>query len=171
MACDKPDCDHAFIIEYGRGGSIRMRRRCTRWYAPAVCIHKHLPSFHGFEAAGYGWRSLCDFHGFKCQEEKLKNMSILGDDAILLTWAFRLIKRSDSVDKAFELRDAYVEVVIAEAERAQPRWTLEDAEELVFYQDRCWMYPRYILESWIDAKGLTQAGYISVTSISENSHM
>ena len=28
VACDKPDCDHAFIIEYGRGGSIRMRRRC-----------------------------------------------------------------------------------------------------------------------------------------------
>jgi hypothetical protein len=171
VACDKPDCDHAFIIEYRSDGSIHMRRRCKRWYAPAVCIDKHLPSFHGFQAAGYGWRSLCDFHGFKCQEEKLKGMSILGDDAILLTWAFRLIKRADSVDKAFELRDAYVLVVIAEAERAQPRWTLEDAEELVSYLDKCWMYPRYILESWIDAKGLTQAGYISVTSISESSHM
>ena len=174
VACSAPNCDHAFFVDYGADGSITMRRRCQRWYAPAVCIDKHLPSFHGFQKAGYGWRSLCDFHGFQCFEEKLKGLSIKGDSAVLAMWAFRLIKRAESTAKASMLRDEFVRVIIAAAlphgERA-PMWTLETATELVGYLDRCWMYPPFILEAWIDAKGLDQAGYISTTAFCESGHM
>jgi hypothetical protein len=132
---------------------------------------KHLPSFNGFRDAGYGWRSLCDFHALKCFEEKLKDLGIKGDSAVLLVWAFRIIKRAESVAKAFRLRDGFVRIVIAQAELAQPLWTLETAEQIISYLDRCWMYPQFILESWLDAKALTQPGYISTTSFCEASHM
>jgi hypothetical protein len=38
VACSEANCDHAFFVDYGADGSIRMRRRCKRWFKPAVCI-------------------------------------------------------------------------------------------------------------------------------------
>ena len=168
VPCSAPNCDHAFFVTYGADGSIRMRRRCIRWYAPAVCLDKHLPSFKGFERAGYGWRSLCRFHAPKCFEEKLKDLGIKGDGASALVWGFKLLQRSLTVTKAFELRDAFVTAIIAQAARPQPLWTFETAEELVNYIDRCWMYPEYILLAWIDANGARPLSTTSTRDLSPN---
>ena len=42
-------------------------------------------------------------------------------------------------------------------------WTLEDAEHVMEYVDKCWMYPDFIRLAWIDALGLETVGYISTT--------
>ena len=141
VPCSAPNCDHAFFVTYGADGSIRMRRRCIRWYAPAVCLDKHLPSFKGFERAGYGWRSLCRFHAPKCFEEKLKDLGIKGDGASALVWGFKLMQRSLTIAKAFELRNEFVTAIIAQAARPQPllRQCRAQRKEQMSAQQQLWV--------------------------------
>jgi len=174
VACSEQTCDHAFIVDYGKDGSIRQRRRCRRWYRPMVTIDKHMPSFDGFRRAGYDDASLCRFHLYKCIEEWLKGHSIQGDAAVALVWAFRLIARSASTVQAFALRNHFVRFVVAQGARVTPLWTLEQAEEVVGYLDRCWMYPDWMLRAWIDAVLLERlvAGlaFLTTTGFCEGGH-
>lgn len=179
VACKKASCDHAFIVTYGSDDqSIRMHRRCwvqpagppKSTYGPSVGIDKHMPSFRGFELAGYGWRSLCDYHCFVCFEEKLKGLGILGDAAVEVVWAFRLVKRSLWKSQAFKMRDEFAKFVVKRSTQPRKPWTLKQAQEIVGYLDRCWMYPDFILLSWIDSQAITQPGYISTTGWCEGSH-
>ena len=172
VACSDPTCNHNFKMEHNfeGNGSFRMTRVCMGDYGPAVCIDKHIPSFLGFLKAGFGPIYLCDYHAFNCCEEKMKKLGIKGKAASNLSWAFRLVKRSASIAQAFELRDELVEYTLLEVLVPEPLWSLEQAQLFLVYFDTCWMYPEYILRSWIDADGLSQEDYVSSTGAAESSH-
>ena len=93
-------------------------------FAPAVCIDKHMPSFNGFRSAGYGHRFLCDFHKYKCFEEKLKALGIMGAAAVEVVWGFRLISRSSWAQQARLLRNDFATFTVCRAtEQAPPPTT------------------------------------------------
>ena len=172
VACLHPNCDHKFRMDYNTTGqgSFRMTRVCKSDYAPAVCIDKHMPSFKGFLFAGFGHRFLCDYHASNCYGEKLKKLGIKGEAAMALDWGFRLVKRSTSIDQAFELHEQLVKYTWLEVLEPEPLWTLEQAQLFLEYFEACWMYPEFILRSWIDADGLSQEDYVSTTGAAESSH-
>ena len=156
LRCSQPGCSHSVITSWAHGSYCRTLS-CQRWWRPSFCIDKHIPSFRGLAAAGYGHAFLCDFHGFKCIGDFLSSIGVRGAAADASSWAFRLIKRAASRDQAFDLRDDFVRFHVRHAGSSDQRlWNLEQAEQIVSYNDKCWMYPNTILNAWIDADGLSQ---------------
>ena len=163
MRCLSSTCPHTVIEEYHPDGSYTRRLSCELWWEPAVCIDKHLPSFNGLVAAGLSRLFLCDWHGFNCFDSRLVELNILGAAADQINWAFRLLKRAKTDAECFNLRDALAVFLVRQAAMPGRLWTLEDAEHVMEYVDKCWMYPDFIRLAWIDALGLETVGYISTT--------
>ena len=163
MRCTSPTCSHTLTEVHRPDGSYERWLSCDLWWEPAVCIDKHLPSFNGLMAAGLGRLFLCDWHGYKCFDSRLVELNILGDAADQINWAFRLLKRARTDAQSFDLRDAIAIFLVRQAALPGRLWTLELAEQLMDYIDKCWMYPAMIRLAWIDALGLLTDGYINTT--------
>ena len=175
LRCDSPSCPHTLIETHTPDGRYERRLCCQRWWQPACMIDKHLPSFNGLQAAGLTKIFLCDFHGYNCFESRLVELGIFGEAADQINWGFRLLKRAASVDQAFTLRNALARFLVRHAAMPDRLWTLADAEAVVDYTDKCWMYPPMILHSWIDADRLAllkriQHYLLNTTGINEWSH-
>ena len=154
MRCNDPTCPHTLIEVDGADGRYERRLCCTRWWDPPATIDKHIPSFNGLRAARIMQLFLCAWHGFNCFDARLVELGILGEAADLINWSFRLLTRADSDDKAVNLRDAMARFLVRHAAMPNRLWTLAQAEELIEYVDKCWMYPPMIRQAWIDAARL-----------------
>ena len=175
--CDSPSCPHTLIETYAPDGSYERHLSCELWWQPACCIDKHIPSFNGLRAVGLSDIMLCDYHGYNCFDSRLVDLGIRGDAADQINWGFRLLTRAASDAAAFDLRDSLACMLVRHAATPVRLWTLANAEAVIKYIDKCWMYPDMIRRSWIDANGLKLANtlakksyFLNTTGIAEWSH-
>lgn len=172
IPCDDPACSHTLLTESGADGSYRQWRCCARHWRPACMIDKHWPSFCAVAKAGLAMPFLCAWHGEKAFDEYLGDeIGIKGDAVRPLTWAFRLFKRSTSVAQAREMRNQLATFVMSAALAKGAAWTPEQAEQVVSYLDRRWMYPDVVLKAWIDGPKLEQKDYFDTSGDAEASHV
>ena len=176
LRCNDPTCPHTLIETHGADGRYERRLSCTPWWDPPVVVDKHIPSFNGLHAAQHKQIFLCAWHGYNCFDARLVELGILNEAADRINWGFRLLTRADTDEKAVDLRDAMARCVVRHAAMPNRLWTLDQAEELMGYIDKCWMYPPMIRQAWLDVARLAlvrrqgEAGFLNTTGISEGSH-
>ena len=170
VRCSSPSCAHTLVEMHGADGRYERRLSCERWWSPAFTIDKHIPSFTGLHAAQIQNVFLCSYHGFHCFDSRLVELGIMGSAADFINWGFRLLTRAGTDAAAFALRNTLATILVSQAAMQDRLWTLRQAEEVVTYIDRCWMYPEYIRKAWIDAWALLIPGRLSTTGINERSH-
>ena len=172
MHCHDPTCSHDLVIEQNADGTYRQRRACARWWRPAVMIDKHWPSFLAVGAAGFGPPFLCLWHADKAFDTFMSDaVGILGDVSQPITWAFRIVKRSRSVDQARRLFREFARFVwLRMTTMMKPPWTAEQGEMLADYVERRWMHPLVVLRAWIDADALQQRDFFATGGDAEASH-
>lgn len=176
MRCNVPSCPHTLIETHGGDGHYERRLSCQLWWLPPAVLDKHIPSFNGLRSAGLMRLFLCAWHGYNCFDSRLIEIGFTDKAADIANWGFRLLTRAATDEKSFDLRDALACMLVRHAAMPDRLWTLDQAEELIEYIDKCWMYPNMIRLSWIDAPRLElvkkqgKAGFLNATSINEGSH-
>ena len=176
LRCNEASCPHTALETYGADGRYERRLCCSRWWFPSVVIDKHIPSFHGLRAAQLSDIVLCTYHGVSCFDSRLAELGFTDKAADMANWGFRLLTRAGTDAQSFDLRDALACFLVRHAAMPDRLWTLAQAEELIEYVDKCWMYPDMIRLAWIDATRLAlveeqgKASFLNTTGISEGSH-